>query len=100
MTNCESMLDAFKKGGDFHSRTAVNMYDYIKKDIDNKGVLLEKGDKSKIPLVKDKYGAERKKAKMMNFSIAYGKSAHGFSKDWNCSIHEAQETLDRWYSDR
>ena len=26
--------------------------------------------------------AERKKAKTMNFSIAYGKSAIGFSKDW------------------
>lgn len=36
----------------------------------------------------------------MNFSIAYGKSAHGFSKDWNCSIEEAEESLKKWYSAR
>lgn len=36
----------------------------------------------------------------MNFSIAYGKSAHGFSKDWNCSLDEAQEALDAWFADR
>jgi len=28
-------------------------------------------------------------AKVMNFSIAYGKTAHGFSKDWSTSIEEA-----------
>jgi DNA polymerase-1 len=37
MTNCKSMLDAFKLGGDFHSRTALGMYDHIKTAID-KGV--------------------------------------------------------------
>ncbi len=42
-----------------------------------------------VPLLKEKYSMERKKAKTMNFSIAYGKSAHGFSKDWNCSMDEA-----------
>lgn len=30
MTNCKSMLDAFKSGGCFHSRTAMGMYGYIK----------------------------------------------------------------------
>ncbi len=33
MTNCKSMLDAFKLGGDFHSRTALGMYDHIKEAI-------------------------------------------------------------------
>lgn len=68
------------------------MYDNIKKEIEEGKVLLE-WDKSKgeapAPLVKDKYGDERKKAKTMNFSIAYGKTAHGFSKDWGCSLSEA-----------
>lgn len=36
----------------------------------------------------------------MNFSIAYGKTIHGFMKDWNCSLSEAQETVDLWYNDR
>lgn len=29
MTKCKSMLEAFVLGGDFHSRTALNMFDYI-----------------------------------------------------------------------
>jgi len=79
------------------------MYPYIKKELEEGNVLLEwdysQGAPPK-PLVKDKYAAERKKSKAMNFSIAYGKSAHGFAKDWECSIQEAQATLDAWYSDR
>lgn len=89
MTKCKAMLDAFHKGGDFHSRTAMTMYPEIKKEIEEGKLLLE-WDKNKgsppAPLLKDKYSSERKKAKMMNFSIAYGKSAHGFSKDWGCSL--------------
>ena len=34
MTDCRSMLEAFKAGGDFHSRTALGMYDHIKEAID------------------------------------------------------------------
>ena len=37
---------------------------------------------------------------MLNFSIAYGKTAHGLAKDWKVSTTEAQETLDRWFEDR
>jgi len=79
------------------------MYPYIKKEMEEGKVLLEwdysKGDPP-MPLIKDKYASERKKSKAMNFSIAYGKSAHGFSKDWGCTIQEAQQTLDAWYADR
>ena len=103
MTNCKAMIEAFEKGGDFHSRTALTMFDYIQKDVDEGKVLLE-WDSSKgkppVPLLKEKYAAERKKAKTMNFSIAYGKSAHGFSKDWGCSLEEAQHTLEAWYKER
>ena len=79
------------------------MYPNIRKELEEGKVLLE-WDYSKgnppLPLVKDKFAAERKKSKGMNFSIAYGKSAHGFAKDWNCSMQEAQEALNAWYSDR
>jgi DNA polymerase-1 len=65
------------------------MYDYIRKDIEEKKVLLE-WDKSKgaapAPLLKEKYAAERRKAKTVNFSIAYGKTAQGFAEDWNCTV--------------
>ena len=53
-----------------------------------------------MPLLKDKYSNERRKAKIMNFSIAYGKTVHGFAKDWGCSIDEAKNTVNLWYQDR
>lgn len=103
ITNCKSMIEAFKLGGDFHSRTALSMFPEIQESI-TKGECLLEWDYSKgkppVPLLKDKFSALRKKAKTMNFSIAYGKSAIGFSKDWNCSIEEAEESLRKWYSAR
>ena len=85
MADCKQMIEAFELGGDFHSRTAISMYPEIKKDIEQGTVLLE-WDYSKgqppVPLVKQKYAAERKKAKIMNFSIAYGKTSHGFAQDF------------------
>ncbi|KAH8969272.1 hypothetical protein BDL97_02G024900 [Sphagnum fallax] len=48
----------------------------------------------------DMFASERRKAKMLNFSIAYGKTAMGLSKDWKVSLDEAKQTLNLWYSDR
>jgi DNA polymerase I len=100
LTNCQSMLKAFKEGGDFHSRTAIGMYDYIKKEIDEGTILLE-WDKSKgeppVPLLKEKYASERKKAKTVNFSIAYGKTAKGFALDWDCSLADAKKIIEAWF---
>lgn len=33
MTDCKSMIEAFEAGGDFHSRTALGMFDYIQKSV-------------------------------------------------------------------
>lgn len=57
LANCKSMLEAFKAGGDFHSRTAMNMYPHIRKAIEDKRVLLEwhpqpGEDKPPVPLLK------------------------------------------------
>jgi DNA polymerase I len=97
------MIQAFKDGGCFHSRTAVGMFDHVRKAVENGDVLLEwdygKGAPTK-PLVKDVYGSERRKAKTLNFSIAYGKTAHGLSKDWAVSVQEAEQLLKAWYADR
>ena len=108
MANCESMLTAFKLGGDFHSRTALGMYDHIQDAIARGDCLLEWDGAQEdgswaappAPLLKDMFGAERRKAKVLNFSIAYGKTAHGLSKDWGVSLKEAEETVARWYGDR
>mmetsp|Transcript_20912 Transcript_20912/g.58155 ORF Transcript_20912/g.58155 Transcript_20912/m.58155 type:complete len:322 (-) Transcript_20912:389-1354(-) len=102
-TQCQSMIAAFKSGGDFHSRTAMDMFDYVKQKLDDGEVLLEwdyaNGDPPK-PLLKDMYASERRKAKTLNFSIAYGKTAHGLSQDWGVSREDAQEMLNKWYDAR
>lgn len=103
MTDCQSMINAFEAGGDFHSRTAVDMFDYVKEKVDSGEVLLEwdysQGECPK-PLVKDEFASERRKAKTLNFSIAYGKTAHGLSQDWGVSQKEAGEMLQKWYDAR
>ena len=35
--------------------------------------------------------------KVLNFSIAYGKTAFGLAKDFDVSTEEAQATVDAWY---
>lgn len=116
MAGCVSMREAFEAGGDFHSRTALGMYSHIKQAMDEGKCLLEYGSlgeegadgegddggekKEPPPLVKDMFASERRKAKVLNFSIAYGKTAHGLAKDFGVSIDEAKETVELWYSDR
>ncbi|XP_027931297.1 DNA polymerase I B, chloroplastic/mitochondrial-like [Vigna unguiculata] len=105
LADCKSMLEAFEAGGDFHSRTAMNMYPYIREAVKRKEVLLEwhpqpGEDKPPVPLLKDAFASERRKAKMLNFSIAYGKTPVGLSRDWKVSVKEARRTVDLWYNDR
>ena len=103
ITQCASMISAFSSGGCFHSRTAVGMYAYIQEAVASGKVLLEwdysKGQPT-VPLVKDTYASERRKAKTLNFSIAYGKTVHGLAADWGISTEEAEKTLQAWYKDR
>eukprot|EP00471_Norrisiella_sphaerica_P011153 CAMPEP_0184502572 /NCGR_PEP_ID=MMETSP0113_2-20130426/50732_1 /TAXON_ID=91329 /ORGANISM="Norrisiella sphaerica, Strain BC52" /LENGTH=1086 /DNA_ID=CAMNT_0026891819 /DNA_START=240 /DNA_END=3500 /DNA_ORIENTATION=- len=102
LTGCKSMIEAFESGADFHSSTAVDMFPHVRAAVDSGEVLLEwngNGPPPK-PLVKDKYGSERRKAKTLNFSIVYGKTVQGLSKDWGVSLDEAQELLDKWYAAR
>lgn len=76
---------------------------HVKQKVDAGEVLLEwdyaNGDPP-TPLRKDEFGSERRKAKTLNFSIAYGKTAHGLSADWGVSTKEAQEMVDKWYDAR
>ena len=82
----------------------MSMYDYVADAVDSGAVLLEAGDGSSSnqgkPLLKDEYAAERRKAKVLNFSIAYGKTAFGLAKDFGVSTEEAQDTVDKWYEGR
>jgi DNA polymerase-1 len=103
LSDCASMIDAFAAGGDFHSRTAMGMFAHVREAVDGGEVLLEWDEAAgpaPKPLLKNVFGTERRKAKVLNFSLAYGKTALGLSKDWNVSLAEAKETLEAWYSDR
>uniref|UniRef100_A0A7S2RII9 DNA-directed DNA polymerase family A palm domain-containing protein n=1 Tax=Mucochytrium quahogii TaxID=96639 RepID=A0A7S2RII9_9STRA len=105
LADCKSMKEAFEIGGDFHSRTAMGMFDYISKEEKEGKVILEwdyaKGPKPEdIPLIKDKYASERRMAKVLNFSIAYGKTEYGLAKDFGKDLEEAKEILDKWYASR
>ncbi|CAL9136064.1 unnamed protein product [Musa textilis] len=105
LANCKSMLEAFRAGGDFHSRAAMNMYAHVREAVEKQSVLLEwhpqpGEDKPPVPLLKDAFGSERRKAKMLNFSIAYGKTPVGLSRDWKVSVKEAKDTVSLWYKER
>ena len=104
MCGCVSMLEAFELGGDFHSRTAMAMFPYIGAAVAAGDVYLEASDRApgakEAPLLKDKFASERRKAKILNFSIAYGKTAHGLAKDFGVSVEEAKATVDAWYAPR
>jgi DNA polymerase-1 len=103
-TKCKSMLEAFRLGGDFHSRTAMGMYKYVADAVENGHVLLEwdfsKDPHPPKPLLKDVYWNERKKAKVLNFAIAYGQSAFSLASTFGISVKEAKETINAWYADR
>ena len=76
-------------GGCFHSRTAMGMFDHVREAVDRGDCLLEwdyTQGKPPAPLLKDVFGSERRRAKTLNFSIAYGKTVHGLSKDWGAWV--------------
>ena len=60
----------------------------------------KKNGEAPAPLLKDKFGSERRKAKTLNFSIAYGKTKTGLAKDWGVGEQEAEETILAWYEAR
>jgi 5'-3' exonuclease len=63
----ENLIEAFKNGDDFHTETAARM------------------------------GVDRRTAKVINFSILYGKGAFGFSNDLGISIAEAKAYIEQYF---
>lgn len=61
------MLDVFSKGGDLHTETANRM------------------------------GVDRRIAKIINFSILYGKGAYGFSQDMGIPVAQAKEYIEQYF---
>lgn len=68
VTKDDKLIEAFKSGRDFHQETA------------------------------NQFSVSRTQAKAINFGIAYGKGAYGFSQDFNISEDEAQKILDNYFN--
>jgi DNA polymerase-1 len=46
----------------------------------------------------DATGLSRTEAKTISFGVPYGKTEYGFSKDLRCSVEEAKEYLDKYFT--
>jgi len=96
MTKNTIMIDALKNDCDLHSQTAANMFDEVREAVARGEVAVEAGDHG-LPLVKEKFTAQRRNAKAVSFGIMYGLTKFGLSKTLECTPVEAQEVIDKWY---
>ena len=87
-----NLKNALRKGYDVHLATANEMHSL---GISALG-LTDKTEEHKI--AKAKYTEQRDDCKCVVFGTAYGKSAYGFSKDFNCSEKEAQVFIDKFFA--
>jgi DNA polymerase I len=77
ITQDEGMLEAFKRGEDIHATTASKVF----------GVPLAEVSKDM-----------RRKAKAVNFGLAYGQSAFGLAQNLGISRSESKEIIDNYFS--
>ncbi len=76
ITGDEGMLEAFKNGEDIHSTTASKVFG--------------------VPLA-DVTSEMRRRAKAVNFGLAYGQSAFGLSQTLGISRSESKEIIDNYF---
>lgn len=87
-----NLKSALRKGYDVHLATANEINEL---NISALG-LTNKTEEHKA--AKEKYHEQRDDCKCVVFGTAYGKSAYGFSKDFNCSEKEAQIFIDKFFA--
>eukprot|EP00746_Dinoflagellata_sp_MGD_P167598 gnl/MRDRNA2_/MRDRNA2_98357_c0_seq1.p1 gnl/MRDRNA2_/MRDRNA2_98357_c0~~gnl/MRDRNA2_/MRDRNA2_98357_c0_seq1.p1 ORF type:complete len:1314 (+),score=275.68 gnl/MRDRNA2_/MRDRNA2_98357_c0_seq1:3-3944(+) len=101
LSDCKPMISAIEAGGDFHSRTAANMFSSVAAAVKAGDVLLEENSEgtssTHVPTIKKAFPVQRNQAKTLNFSVLYGKTSWGLAKDWGLSEGEAQDIIKRWY---
>lgn len=73
----QAMLEAFASGEDFHTATAARVFGVELKDVDSE---------------------QRRKAKMVNFGIAYGISAFGLSQRLGIPRAEAAQIIEHYFT--
>lgn len=75
MASLDSLIDAFKREVDIHTKTASDIFKIKEEEVTSK---------------------ERRIAKAVNFGIIYGISSFGLSENLNISVKEAQEFIDEY----
>jgi DNA polymerase-1 len=76
MSGDENLIDAFRKEEDIHARTARQVF----------------GDSSELSEAE-----QRRRAKIINFSIIYGKTAFTLGKEFSVPTREAQAFIDNYF---
>ncbi|MGB1360837.1 MAG: DNA polymerase I [Alphaproteobacteria bacterium] len=74
MSGDKSMIEAFNNGADIHKSTAQSMFGISEVEADM-----------------------RSRAKIINFGIIYGVSAHGLARQAGCSRTEAKQFIDNYF---
>jgi DNA polymerase-1 len=91
VANDPAMIQAFNDGKDVHLMIANVFFELGIPDEE----LVESHSNYKIH--RKKFKSQRDQIKTVNFGLAYGKTAFGFSKDWNIPVEEAQEFIDNYF---
>ena len=73
----ENLMNAFLEGVDIHQRTAANIFDVPLNQVTNQ---------------------QRQVGKRINFSILYGLTPYGLSKDLKISMSDAKKYIDKYFA--
>ncbi|EER06049.1 dna polymerase i, putative [Perkinsus marinus ATCC 50983] len=112
MSRCESMIRQLNQGGDIHSQCAVDLFPEVAEAVANGSVgrLHSRIDRRAtvqvviddaeahpgIPSVKTKFSTQRQQAKVMNFSIAYGKTERTLAEEMDLPVTDIRDMFTRW----
>jgi DNA polymerase-1 len=76
MAGDEALIDDFNSGTDIHTKTAAEIYDIAMEDVGKN---------------------QRRHAKMVNFAVLYGMSAHGLSLATGMHIGDAKQFIEKYF---
>lgn len=77
MAHEEKMIEAFNKGMDIHTKTAMEIYGVDKDEVTS---------------------AMRREAKVVNFGIVYGQTEFGLSQELGITRNDAKEFMDKYFA--
>jgi len=96
LADCKPMIELLSSGGDIHSQTAYQMFPEVREAVDAGEASL--AESSGAATVKDAFPEQRRRAKVMNFSVLYGKTSYTLALEWGVSQGEAEELIRAWYA--